>query len=39
MSVLKNKRSVSKYEYENSFNIMYQYFKIQLSKTPIRRQK
>lgn len=39
MSVLKNKRSISKYEYEHSFNIMYQYFKNQLIKTPIRRQK
>ena len=39
MSVLKNKRSVSKYEYENSFNTMYQYFKTQLNKTPTRRQK
>ena len=39
MSVLKNERSVSKYEYENSFNTMYNYFRLQLRKTPICRQK
>lgn len=39
MSVLKNKRGVSQCEYERAFNSMYQYFKIQLNKVPIRRKK
>ena len=39
MSILKNERTVCKYEYERSFNLMYQYFRTQMSKTPIRRQK
>lgn len=39
MAVLKNKRSLSKYEYEHTFNAMYEYFRIQLRKIPTRRQE
>lgn len=39
MAVLKNKRGVSQYEYEHTFNAMYEYFRVQLNKVPIRRKK
>lgn len=37
MSVLKNNRSLSQYQYEWDFNKMYEYFRIQISKVPRRR--
>lgn len=38
MSVLKNKRGISQYEYEHTFNTMYGYFRTQLNKVPVRRR-
>lgn len=38
MSVLKNKRNLSPYEYERSFNELYKYCSIQFSKIPARRR-
>lgn len=38
MSVLKNKRNLSPYEYELSFNELYKYCRIQFAKIPKRRR-
>ena len=39
MSVLKSKRHISTFEYENTFTILYQFSAEQTSKVPLRKQK
>lgn len=39
MAILKNQRTLSQYEYERAFNSMYQHFRNECGKIPIRRRQ